>query len=158
MIAELSTRVNRELDLLVEELGESAPGRAGSAASANGEREQKQLMHRRIQYLRRVSAGLSRVEAGSLLRGGVGFGSTVRVEDRRTGEIVEYTLMTGDELDIDAGEVSLASPIGQALLGCREGDEVEVSTPHGVRRLKVLRATTLFDRLQADAAPTVGQA
>ena len=133
MIAELSTRVNRELELLVDELSEGSPGRSTE-----------------VQHATSPSDALS--------RGAIGFGSTVRVQDLRTRDTLEYTLMTGDALDIDAGEVSLASPVGQALLGCREGEEVEVITPHGRRRLKVVRVTTLFDRLEADAAAVIGQA
>ena len=161
MIAELSTRVNRELELLVDELSEGSPGRSTEvqhATSPSDAREQQRLIRRRIQYLQRVSAGLTMVEPVTLSRGALGFGSTVRVQDLRTRDTLEYTLMTGDALDIDAGEVSLASPVGQALLGCREGEEVEVITPHGRRRLKVVRVTTLFDRLEADAAAVIGQA
>ena len=161
MIAELSTRVNRELELLVDELSEGSPGRSTEvphATSPSDAREQQRLIRRRIQYLQRVSAGLTMVEPVTLSRGAIGFGSTVRVQDLRTRDTLEYTLMTGDALDIDAGEVSLASPVGQALLGCREGEEVEVITPHGRRRLKVVRVTTLFDRLEADAAAVIGQA
>jgi transcription elongation GreA/GreB family factor len=58
-----------------------------------------------------------------------------------------FTLMAGSLLDIDAGQVSLASPIGQALLGSRTGDVISVQTPHRLRRLRVRQVRTLHDRI-----------
>jgi transcription elongation GreA/GreB family factor len=70
---------------------------------------------------------------------GAGFGSRVRLLDLDSGARLDYTLMAGDAIDLDAGQISLASPVGQALLGRGEGDEVSVRTPLGARRLRVLR-------------------
>lgn len=78
----------------------------------------------------------------SLQDDGARFGSTVVVEDVDLGGRETYTLMTGELLDIDAGQVSLASPIGRALLGARPGAEVSVSTPQRQRRLRVLSVRT----------------
>jgi transcription elongation GreA/GreB family factor len=73
---------------------------------------------------------------------GAGFGSMVVVEDVDLGGRETYTLMTGEQLDIEAGQVSLASPIGRALLGARPGAVLSVTTPRRVRRLHVLSVGT----------------
>ena len=156
MIADLNTRVHLQLSELVAELTERIPARLGReqdhAAHARTVEEQRRVQ-RRIQYLRRVAAGLSFVQADALSERLVGFGSAVRVEDLQTGETLTYTLMTGEELDLDAGEISLGSPVGHALLGRGVDEEVEVITPHRRRRLRILSIDTLFDRLSDEAPP-----
>ena len=156
MIAELNNRLNRQLDHLVEELTERIPVRLGKeqAPSAYAEAlDRQRAIQRRIQYLRRISSGLSLVDPEVLAPGGVGFGSEVRVEDLRSGQLHWYTFMSGEELDLDAGEISLASPVAQALIGRKQGDEVEVGTPQGTRRFRILSTTTLYDVLGVQDVP-----
>jgi transcription elongation factor GreA len=78
----------------------------------------------------------------------VGFGSRVVVEDLRTREEETYTLVFGDYIDVEGGQISVASPLGQALLGTREGDEVKLQLPRGERRLRVRQLTTLPQMVQ----------
>jgi transcription elongation factor GreA len=47
-------------------------------------------------------------------------------------------LVLAEMMDIEAGHVSLASPIGRALKGRKVGEEIELRLPRGTRRLKVL--------------------
>lgn len=151
MIAELSTRVNEHLDDLVAELANKTHAPRGAELPVTGEEiavRQRQIRDR-IDHLRRVVAGLELVHPATLAPGQIGFGSRVEVEDLRSGERMAYTLMSGDVLDLDAGEISLASPVGQALLGRRSGDEVEVETPQRRRRLRIVGTSTLVDQLEA---------
>lgn len=62
--------------------------------------------------------------------------STVSV--REGGDVEEYTLVRSAETDAAHGRISVESPVGRALLGRRRGDEIEVQTPGGVRRLTVV--------------------
>ena len=45
--------------------------------------------------------------------------------------------------------MSLASPIGQGLLGAAEGEEVSIELPRGERRYKVLELSTLPQQLES---------
>ena len=49
----------------------------------------------------------------------------------------DYQIVGIDEADTEKGKISYKSPIGQALLGKRVGEEVEVRTPNGIRLLSV---------------------
>ncbi|MGD2159134.1 MAG: transcription elongation factor GreA [Anaerolineales bacterium] len=49
-----------------------------------------------------------------------------------------YFLVGSKEADPRNGRISHESPIGQALIGKRVGDEVEVNTPNGSLRLQIL--------------------
>jgi transcription elongation factor GreA len=62
----------------------------------------------------------------------------VVVRDGATGEVAEYELVGAVEADVGNGRVSLAAPVGRALVGRRKGDVVEVETPRGTIALEVL--------------------
>jgi transcription elongation factor GreA len=72
----------------------------------------------------------------------VAFGTTVTVADDETGREATYTLVGPTEADLSAGKLSAESPVAKALIGSRAGDEVEVNTPRGVRRQRVVRVGT----------------
>lgn len=63
--------------------------------------------------------------------------SRVQVLHMDTNETREYTLVFPREADIDKGKLSIISPIGTALIGYSEGDEIEWHVPAGVRRIKI---------------------
>jgi len=62
--------------------------------------------------------------------GKVYFGAWVTLEDE-SGEERVYRLVGPDEFDVEAGKLSIDSPLGRALLGKSEGDEVRVQRPRG---------------------------
>lgn len=61
----------------------------------------------------------------------------VRIVDMSTGTRQELTLVGPAEADVSARRISVLAPLGTALLGYREGDEVEWRMPGGVRHLKI---------------------
>jgi regulator of nucleoside diphosphate kinase len=71
----------------------------------------------------------------------VGINSRVELEDLDSKETESYTLVAPDRADADQQRISLLAPVGAALIGYREGDEVEWPTPGGLRRLRVLKVT-----------------
>lgn len=75
--------------------------------------------------------------------------SEVRVRDSETGIPADYTLVSPAHADVGSGHVSVLAPLGTALLGFREGDEVEWQMPGGVRRLQIERVRQP-QRLAAD--------
>lgn len=106
-----------------------------------------------VRFLGQIVAGWQQLAEDALPDDTAGFGSTVEVEDVDSGDRESYTLMTGALLDIDAGQVSLASPIGQALLGSEAGAVVTVEAPQRRRTLRVLSVLTLRDRLDQMQSP-----
>lgn len=68
--------------------------------------------------------------------GVIALGSHVEVAD--AGERDVYQLVDPREADVAEGRVSIASPVGQALLGHMVGDDVVVEAPAGERRLRVV--------------------
>lgn len=71
-------------------------------------------------------------------RTSVDMGSKVKVYDVEFDEEVEYTIVGTTEADPVKNKISNEAPIGKALLGRSVGDEVEVTTPGGMVKLKVV--------------------
>lgn len=63
--------------------------------------------------------------------------SRVQVLDLASGERREYTLAYPLDSDPAAGHISVLAPLGTAMLGYREGDEIEWLMPGGMRRLRI---------------------
>lgn len=61
------------------------------------------------------------------------FASRVLLENVDTGEDVEYMLVGPEESDIDKGKISIASPLGKAIVGRKPGDEITLEAPAGKR-------------------------
>jgi transcription elongation factor GreA len=66
------------------------------------------------------------------------FGATVSLLDVDSDEEVRYRIVSEEEADARKGLITPTSPIGRALLGRNEGDEVRVQTPRGVREFEIL--------------------
>jgi transcription elongation factor GreA len=88
----------------------------------------------RLQELRRNAVVVE--PAADADRAGLGIAVTVR--DVETGRESTHTLVSASESDPASGRLSIDSPLGRALAGAREGDEVCFDAPRGQRRLAVI--------------------
>lgn len=107
-------------------------------------RAQSEASGRDQEHLHDLQAELARaivVDAADVPAGVVTMHSRVRVQDVATGESWTYTLVFPHDANIASGRLSILAPLGTALLGYREGDEIEWRMPGGVRRLRILEVT-----------------
>ena len=65
-------------------------------------------------------------------------GNRVKVRDLEYDEEIEYTIVGSTEVDTINNKISNESPIGQALLGKKKNNVVEVQAPVGIIKLKIL--------------------
>jgi transcription elongation factor GreA len=100
-------------------------------------REEKVRLEQRIAVLRERLAR-ARVVAPCLGNGRVDPGERVRVREVTSGHSLVLELVGQLEADIGAGRVSVASPLGRALVGLREGEVAEVDAPRGRFGFEVL--------------------
>ncbi|HDP36424.1 MAG TPA: transcription elongation factor GreA [Candidatus Atribacteria bacterium] len=70
---------------------------------------------------------------------GMGIGTTLKLKNLGSGEEIEYIFVPEDQIDFTQNKISLNSPLGQAFLGHREGEEVEIEVPIGILRYKILK-------------------
>ena len=77
------------------------------------------------------------VESASIPSDVVTMNTTLRIRDLNSGEPERFTLVFPPSADWDSNRISILAPVGIAVLGCREGDEIECSAPAGIRRFRV---------------------
>jgi transcription elongation factor GreA len=138
-----------KLETLKRELDEEYPIRLREArsfgdAAGNDDylqiKEEEALLVQRIQGLQAMLASATVLPSGNTAAAGVVVGSRVEVENLESGAVSEH-LITGGFEGASAG-VSADSPVGQALLGRRAGDRVEVGLPGGHRlELRIIGVT-----------------
>lgn len=68
----------------------------------------------------------------------VGIGTQVTVYDYEFEEEVTYGIVGATEVDMKNNKISNESPVGKALIGAKKGDEIDVETPGGIMKYKVL--------------------
>ena len=101
-------------------------------------KEDQSFMEGRIQELDYLLKNATIVDVTELSTDTIQVGSRVTVQE---GDYPEetYFLVGAKEADPQNGKISNESPIGQALMGCRVGDEVTATTPGGDIKLKILK-------------------
>ena len=68
----------------------------------------------------------------------VQIGNKVKVLDVEFDEKIEYTIVGSTEVDLAENKISNESPLGEALLGAKKNQTVEVNAPAGVMKYKIL--------------------
>jgi transcription elongation factor GreA len=107
-------------------------------AEYHAAKDQQGLMEARIRDIEGKLANAQIIDVTAINPDGkVVFGATVHLVDAADGSQTRYQIVGEDEADIKAGLLSIGSPIARALIGKREGDEVEVTTPGGQRAYEI---------------------
>ena len=73
----------------------------------------------------------------------ISIGATVTLQNLENGEFVRYMLVGPQESDISDGRLSVASPLGSALLGHEPGDEIIFEAPSGIKTYRVINVEWL---------------
>ena len=113
-----------------------AEARAHGDLSENAEyhaaREQQGFIEGRISEIEGKLATAEVIDVTQLDAGGkVVFGATVDIENCESGDNVTYRIVGEDEADIQAGLISVKSPIARALINKEVGDVAPVDAPGG---------------------------
>lgn len=100
-------------------------------AEYHAAKEQQGFIEGRIQHLNFLLANSDVVDVSRLKSDKVQFGATVTYEEIESGNIVTWKIVGEDETDVENRKISIKSPIGMALLGKEEGDNIIVKIPKG---------------------------
>ncbi len=69
----------------------------------------------------------------------VTIGAMIKIREESSGEEAEYMLVSAKEEDIFSNKISSDSPVGSAILGKKKGQVVEVHSPSGMIKYKVIK-------------------
>lgn len=119
-----------------------AEARSHGDLSENAEyhaaRERQSFIEGRIAYIEGIVADSEVIDVSKMSGDKVLFGATVTLMDVESEAEIKYTLVGEAESDPKKGRLSVASPIGRALIGKEEGDEVKVQTPSGIKEYEII--------------------
>lgn len=99
-------------------------------------REQSRLLGR-IRFKQRVLEHARVIDKSRLGSENVGLLSQVEMTNLSNNATMTYTIVSPHEANLREGKISIKSPIGQALLGKKAGDTVEVHVPAGILKLRI---------------------
>ena len=99
-------------------------------------REQGRLLGR-IRFLQRVLENARVIDPALLKTDSLGVLSRVAISNIGNNRSMTYTVVSPHEANMAEGKISIKSPIAQALLNHRAGDEVTVRVPAGTVRLRI---------------------
>jgi transcription elongation factor GreA len=110
-----------------------AHGDLSENAEYDAAKERQAFIEARLNELSFKLNNADVIDPESLPKDRAVFASRVLLENIDTGEDVEYQLVGPEESDINQGRISIASPLGRAIVGRKPGDEITLQAPGGKR-------------------------
>lgn len=140
-IVQLERELTQELPKEIQRARELGDLRENAEYAAAKERQR--LVETRVSMLRTRVSQIQLMNLERIPKDKAGFGSKLTL--RENGRQFVYELVMPEDADPDRGFVSIASPIGRALVGREDGDEVTVPTPGGERTFEIIKLVTIHD-------------
>jgi len=150
MKARLIKRFEDEIAVLERELTQELPkeikrarelGDLRENAEYQAAKERQRFVESRISMLRTRVSQIQLMNLDRIPTDRAGFGS--RLTLRENGKEIVFELVMPEDASPERGLISVASPIGRALVGKEAGDHVTAPTPSGQRRFEVLKLVTI---------------
>ena len=157
MLEEIKKKLEDEIERLMKELTVTLPkaiqkavelGDLSENAEYKSALESQQFVQARLNHLTQRMTEISKIDTSKISADHVGFGSKVKLRDEESNAEINYEIVFGDFIDLDSNQISMASPIGSALLGKQLNDEVIVRLPRGDRKYRIVELTTLPQMLE----------
>ncbi|WP_018659516.1 transcription elongation factor GreA [Allofustis seminis] len=104
-------------------------------------REEQAFVEGRIQKIENMLLNAEIIDQSQYTDGEVTLGRTVRFKELPDGYEETYTIVGEAEADPFEGRISNKSPIAVALIGKKQGDQVEINTPGGAMKVEILEVT-----------------
>jgi transcription elongation factor GreA len=154
MLEALKQKLGEEVERLQHELNVTLPQEIRKAVELGDLRENSEykaalerqaFVQARLGQLRQRLSKLSSIDPAQIPTDRVGLGSKVVVEDQKSRAKETYSLVFGDALEFEEGQVTMASPIGRALLGKAVGEVAHLKLPTMMRQLKAIELYTIHD-------------
>jgi transcription elongation factor GreA len=107
-------------------------------AEYDAAKEASGMLEMKINKLENTLAGARVIDTSEMEEGKIYILSTVKLRNVKTKREMSYTLVSEEEASLAQGKLSIASPVGKALLGKEKGDRVTVKIPAGETEFDIL--------------------
>ncbi|MDQ7000572.1 MAG: transcription elongation factor GreA [Mariprofundus sp.] len=114
-----------------------AHGDLSENAEYHSAKEEQGMNEARVKDIEDKLARAHIIDPATITAEKIVFGATVELIDLDEGTEITYQIVGVDEADIEAGKISITSPIARALIGKEEGDIAVVLAPGGEREYEI---------------------
>ena len=138
LAAELKHLIGEVYPKVTEDLAEASA--QGDRSDNAGYREARRIQAKtisRIRFLQKVLEHSRVIDPDVLPKDRVCLLSRVAFTNLSTNARMEFEIVSPHEMDLEAGKISLKSPIGAALMGKKVGEIAEAQVPSGILRLRI---------------------
>ena len=136
---ELDNLQNVERPKISKAIGEAIEkGDISENAEYDAAKDEQRSMEARIEELEKIIKNAEVIDESAYDKDTVSIGSTIKFYDEEFDEELEYRIVGSTESDILKGLISNESPLGKALIGAKVGETVQVESPDGFSRYKIL--------------------
>ena len=140
LLEELKSLKSVERPAVIKAIAEAREhGDLSENAEYHAARDRQSFIEGRIIELENITKRAEVVDPTQMPAKEIRFGATVKLADEETDEENTYQVVGEFEADINEGRISIASPLGRALIGRAVGDSVEVESPRGTRYYEVVK-------------------
>ena len=136
--AELKHLINEVYPKVTDDLAEASA--QGDRSDNAGYREARRMQGKtisRIRFLQKILEHSRVIDPDVLPKDRVSLLSRVEFTNLATNTRMTFEIVSPHEMDLEAGKISLKSPIGAALMGKKVGDIAEAQVPSGTLRLRI---------------------
>ena len=136
--AELDHLIHEVYPKVSEDLAEMSA--QGDRSDNAGYREAKRMQGKtisRIRFLQKILEHSRVIDPSVLPKDRVSLLSRVEFTNLATNKRMKFEIVSPHEMDLEAGKISLNSPIGAALMGKKVGEIAEARVPSGVLKLRI---------------------
>jgi len=137
LTAEFAVLKKRSIELISEIQRAAADKDFRENAPLAAAREERGHVEGRIKELEETLKIASILEEKKEPAHKIGVGDSIVICPEGSGEELCYTIVDPREVDATRGKISLASPLGKALIGRRGGETVEITAPVGKLRYRI---------------------
>ena len=138
LAGELKHLINEVYPKVTDDLAEASA--QGDRSDNAGYREARRIQAKtisRIRFLQKILEHSRVIDPEALPTDRVCLLSRVEFTNLSTNTRMKFQIVSPHEMDLEAGKISLKSPIGAALMGSQVGDIVEAQVPSGTLRLRI---------------------
>ena len=136
--AELKHLIYEVYPKVTDDLAEASA--QGDRSDNAGYREARRIQGKtisRIRFLQKILEHSRVIDPDALPKDRVCLLSRVEFTNLATNTRMTFEIVSPHEMDLEAGKISLKSPIGAALMGKKVGDIAEAQVPSGTLRLRI---------------------
>ena len=139
-LEDLKVNARKEVAQKIKEAREQ--GDLSENAEYDAAKEEQREIEARIEQLENILKNAEVVDASDTVKdNSISLGCTVKLYDEEYKEEVEYKIVGSTEANIDKNMISNESPVGKALIGRKEKEEIVVETNAGELKFKILKIT-----------------